>query len=63
MTSSRGSGGTGLGLAISRNIVVNLLGGTLTCTSVPEQGATFVIEVPDVANPDQGGYFGGLKGK
>ena len=63
VTSSRGSGGTGLGLAISRNIVVNLLGGTLTCTSVPDQGATFVIEVPDVANPDQGGYFGGLKGK
>jgi signal transduction histidine kinase/CheY-like chemotaxis protein len=63
VTSSRGSGGTGLGLAISRNIVVNMLGGTLSCTSTPDQGATFIIEIPDVATPDEANFMGGLKGK
>ena len=37
--------GTGMGLAICRRIVA-LLGGTLTATSQPGAGATFVITLP-----------------
>lgn len=38
--------GTGLGLSISYQIVVQKHGGFLKCLSAPEQGATFVVEVP-----------------
>jgi signal transduction histidine kinase len=37
--------GTGMGLAICRRIVA-LLGGTITATSQPGKGATFVITLP-----------------
>jgi signal transduction histidine kinase/CheY-like chemotaxis protein len=37
--------GTGLGLPLSRRLAT-LLGGTLTVTSRPGQGATFVLDVP-----------------
>jgi signal transduction histidine kinase len=40
--------GTGIGLAISRRIV-GLLGGTLSATSQPGAGATFVITLPRTA--------------
>ncbi|MBD2121724.1 diguanylate cyclase [Trichocoleus sp. FACHB-262] len=43
--------GTGLGLAISYQIIVDKHKGTLRCTSAPEQGTEFWIEIPlqDVA--------------
>jgi PAS domain S-box-containing protein len=40
--------GTGMGLAICRRIVA-LLGGTLTATSIPGEGATFLITLPPTA--------------
>lgn len=42
---SRHSGGTGLGLAITRQFV-ELMGGTIRASSMPQQGATFVVTVP-----------------
>ncbi|HEX8570977.1 MAG TPA: ATP-binding protein [Caulobacteraceae bacterium] len=42
---TRRYGGTGLGLAISRELA-ELMGGTLDATSVPGQGASFVLELP-----------------
>lgn len=38
--------GTGLGLSIGHEIVVRKHGGTLTCESAPNQGATFTITIP-----------------
>ena len=38
--------GTGLGLSISYQIVVEKHGGQLTCHSIPNQGAEFVIRLP-----------------
>ncbi len=38
--------GTGLGLSISYQIVVDKHSGKLSCNSIPEQGAEFVIEIP-----------------
>ncbi len=42
---SREAGGTGLGLSIARSIAV-AHGGTLTLTSVPEQGTTVTLTLP-----------------
>jgi signal transduction histidine kinase len=42
---SREAGGTGLGLSIVRSIAV-AHGGTLTLTSVPEQGTTVTLMLP-----------------
>jgi signal transduction histidine kinase len=38
--------GTGLGLSISYEIVVNQHGGELKCSSEPEKGTEFAIEIP-----------------
>ncbi|MFL5321126.1 MAG: sensor histidine kinase, partial [Myxococcaceae bacterium] len=43
--SSRNYGGLGLGLFIVRKIV-NALGGTVSVSSQPQQGSTFVVEMP-----------------
>ena len=50
-TTRLGQGGSGLGLSISRNIASGLLGGSLTVTSVPGQGACFRLCFPRTA-PD-----------
>jgi signal transduction histidine kinase len=42
---SREAGGTGLGLSIARSIA-EVHGGTLTLTSVPDQGTTVTIQLP-----------------
>lgn len=52
VTSGRGKGGSGLGMAISQNIVVNLLGGSIGCSSTPGEGAKFTIKVPTVVNTE-----------
>lgn len=43
-------GGTGLGLTLSRALA-ELMGGNLTVTSVPEQGARFTLSLPADAQP------------
>ena len=48
VTSNRASGGTGLGLAISQNIMVNLLKGSITCTTVRGKGTKFWLQIPVV---------------
>jgi two-component system OmpR family sensor kinase len=45
----RSSGGTGLGLAIARAIC-DAHEGTLSVTSAPGHGSTFVIDLPDATN-------------
>jgi signal transduction histidine kinase len=45
ITTTSAGQGTGLGLSITRD-VVSRLGGTVTASSSPGQGATFVIELP-----------------
>jgi len=42
---TRGVGGSGLGLYISRELVTRM-GGTLTVRSAPDEGASFVVELP-----------------
>jgi signal transduction histidine kinase/CheY-like chemotaxis protein len=44
-STTRRFGGTGLGLAISRDLT-ELMGGTITFTSEPNVGTTFVVELP-----------------
>ena len=47
-STTRRFGGTGLGLAITSQLCT-LMGGSLKVTSVPEQGSTFVLQIPMVA--------------
>ncbi|MBF0555739.1 MAG: response regulator [Nitrospirae bacterium] len=45
-TTGRKDGGTGLGLAISHNIVTNILGGNIECSSEVDRGTKFTITLP-----------------
>jgi signal transduction histidine kinase len=49
--SSKGSRGTGLGLPVSRKIIAEH-GGTITVSSQPGQGSTFLIELPMTRRSD-----------
>jgi signal transduction histidine kinase/CheY-like chemotaxis protein len=53
VTSGRDKGGTGLGLAIVHNIVVNLLGGSITCESEIGKGTRFIIDLPEVVDVEE----------
>jgi len=44
-STTRRYGGTGLGLVISKNLI-ELMGGTITVESVPQQGTTFRFQLP-----------------
>ena len=46
-TTKRSESNTGLGLHLVHNLVVQLLGGTISCRSRPEQGVTFEIVIPN----------------
>ena len=48
VTTRRGQGGTGLGLNIVFNLSTRQFGGTITVTSTPGQGATFLLRLPRV---------------
>jgi signal transduction histidine kinase/CheY-like chemotaxis protein len=53
VTSGRNQGGTGLGLAIVHNIVVNLLGGNISCESELGEGTRFLIDLPKTVDVEE----------
>ncbi|MBE3016059.1 hybrid sensor histidine kinase/response regulator [Microbispora sp. NEAU-D428] len=55
VTSGRDTGGTGLGLAIVRNIVTNLLHGSIACDSEVGGGTRFTIDLPTTRGNGQDG--------
>ena len=52
-TTKRSQGGTGLGLHIVYNLVTRRLNGTIRCESVPNEGASFLIEMPLASKPER----------
>ena len=52
--------GTGLGLPITKKYV-EMMGGKITVTSIPEEGATFIVRLPltvsEAPSPAQGGWM------
>lgn len=48
-TTKLGKGGSGLGLSVSYRIVTSVLGGTIAVSSLPGQGARFVLTFPTTA--------------
>lgn len=45
-TTNRSKGGSGLGLSIAYNLVVHSMQGTISCSSEPNVGTRFTIDVP-----------------
>ena len=52
-TTKRSQGGTGLGLHIVYNLVTRRLNGTIRCESAPNEGASFLIEMPLTNKPER----------
>lgn len=48
-TTKMGEGGTGLGLNLVHNIIVKILGGSLSVESAPGEGTKFIVRVPNMA--------------
>lgn len=59
---SRAIGGTGLGISIAHGIAATH-GGTLTLSSVPDEGTTAILSLPLVQNTQYGHRTGELSGK
>ncbi|MFF4426316.1 ATP-binding protein [Streptomyces sp. NPDC001549] len=55
VTSGREIGGTGLGLAIIRNIMADILGGSIICDTAPGKGTRFTIDFPLVCEDKPSG--------
>lgn len=45
-TTNREHGGSGLGMNIVYNLITNKLNGSIECISLPDQGTTFIIQLP-----------------